>query len=104
MTDSIQSFSFHSDLLRALLWQYEEAENLKALARHKLDWFERATVSFWQNWYNDVFNIDTATDFGLGIWARIWMCRSGWIFRRMIKQKSVPVLVIKGQFQGEFPA
>lgn len=71
MTDSIQSFSFHSDLLRALLWQYEEAENLKALARYKSDWFERATVSFWQNWYNDVFNIDTATNFGLGIWARI---------------------------------
>ncbi|WP_205516651.1 DUF2612 domain-containing protein, partial [Morganella morganii] len=41
-------------------WQYEGADNLKALARFKSDWFERTTVSFWQNWYRDVFNIDTA--------------------------------------------
>ena len=49
MTQTIQQLTFHSDLLRAILWQYEGADNLKALARFKSDWFERATVSFWQN-------------------------------------------------------
>lgn len=71
MTQTIQQLAFHSDLLRAILWQYEGADNLKALARFKSDWFGRATVSFWQNWYRDVFNIDTANDFGLSVWSRI---------------------------------
>lgn len=71
MTQTIQQLTFHSDLLRAILWQYEGADNLKALARFKSDWFERTTVSFWQNWYRDVFNIDTASDFGLSVWSRI---------------------------------
>ncbi|MGJ7055606.1 DUF2612 domain-containing protein [Morganella morganii] len=71
MTLTIQQLTFHSDLLRAILWQYEGADNLKALARFKSDWFERVTVSFWQNWYRDVFNIDTAGDFGLSVWSRI---------------------------------
>lgn len=71
MTQTIQQLTFHSDLLKAILWQYERADNLKALTRFKSDWFERATVSFWQNWYRDVFNIDTANDFGLSVWSRI---------------------------------
>lgn len=71
MTHNIQSIDTHSDLLRAILWQYEGAENLKALAYYKSNHFERCTVEFWRNWYRDVFNIDTANDFGLSIWSRI---------------------------------
>ncbi|MEX9216272.1 DUF2612 domain-containing protein [Providencia rettgeri] len=67
----IQPFDFHSDLLRAILWQYEDAEKLKALGQQKSAFFDRATTHFWQDWIQDVFNIDTATDFGLSIWARI---------------------------------
>ncbi|HCZ8870465.1 TPA: DUF2612 domain-containing protein, partial [Proteus mirabilis] len=29
---NVQQFEFHSDLLKAILWQYEDAENLKKLA------------------------------------------------------------------------
>ncbi|WP_193014305.1 MULTISPECIES: DUF2612 domain-containing protein [Gammaproteobacteria] len=68
---NIQQFEFHSDLLKAILWQYEDAENLKKLASFKASHFEKSMVSFWQNWYRDVFNIDTANDFGLSIWSRI---------------------------------
>lgn len=67
----IQSFDFHSDLLKAILWQYEDAANLKALAKYKADYFEQSTIQFWRDWYRDVFNIDTANEFGLNIWARI---------------------------------
>ncbi|PHM33085.1 DUF2612 domain-containing protein [Xenorhabdus innexi] len=67
----IQQLDFHSDLLRAILWQYENAPRLNRLAQHKADWFHRANVAFWNNWYRDVFNIDTASDFGLAVWARI---------------------------------
>lgn len=68
---NIQEFDFHSDLLKAILWQYENADKLKALAHLKAAYFNQSTVSFWQNWYRDVFNIDTANDFGLLVWSRI---------------------------------
>ena len=68
---SVQSFDFHSDLLKAILWQYEDADNLKALAGYKSAYFDKSTVQFWRNWYRDVFNIDTANEFGLNIWSRI---------------------------------
>lgn len=67
----IQTLDFHSDLLRAILWQYENADKLKTLAARKADYFNRSTVAFWQHWHRDVFNIDTANDFGLAVWARI---------------------------------
>lgn len=66
-----QTFDFHSDLLRAVLWQYEEAGNIQALARYKAAWFEHHNSEFWRQWYADVFNIDTANDFGLSVWAKI---------------------------------
>ncbi|SFN19884.1 Protein of unknown function [Izhakiella capsodis] len=68
---TIQSFDFHSDLLRAILWQYENADKLNALARGKSAYFNRSTVAFWRDWYRDVFNIDSANDFGLAVWGRI---------------------------------
>lgn len=68
---SVQSFDFHSDLLKAILWQYEDADSLKALAGYKAAYFDKSTVQFWRNWYRDVFNIDTANEFGLNIWSRI---------------------------------
>lgn len=67
----IQSFDFHSDSLRAILWQYENAPKLNTLAHRKAAYFEQSNVAFWRNWYRDVFNIDTANDFGLAAWARI---------------------------------
>lgn len=73
----IQSFDFHSDLLKAILWQYEDAENLKALAKYKADYFEQSTVKFWRDWYRDVFNIDTANEFGLNILGAHTRCAVG---------------------------
>ncbi|HGN2287361.1 TPA: DUF2612 domain-containing protein, partial [Proteus mirabilis] len=68
---NIQQFDYHSDLLQAILWQYENADKLKSLAHFKADYFHQSTVLFWQNWYRDIFNIDTANDFGLAVWGRI---------------------------------
>lgn len=68
---NIQQFDYHSDLLQTILWQYENADKLKSLAHFKADYFHQSTVLFWQNWYRDIFNIDTANDFGLAVWARI---------------------------------
>lgn len=68
---TIQEFDYNVDLLRAILWQYEDSDRLKMIIQSKQDWVNRAHSKFWSDWYRDVFNIDTANAFGLGIWGRI---------------------------------
>lgn len=67
----IQAFDFSVDLLRALLWQYNDAENLQGLLQQKQDWYNTAYQGFWDDWLVDVFDLRTANDFGLAVWAII---------------------------------
>lgn len=69
--DKIQAFNFSVDLLRALLWQYNDAVNLQSILRQKSDWYSRNHTEFWNRWITDVFNLRTANDFGLAVWAII---------------------------------
>lgn len=68
---NIQSFDFSVDLLRAVLWQYDNAPALQSLLAQKSDWYEANQRAFWQDWYDQVFNLDTADEFGCAVWARI---------------------------------
>jgi len=68
---TIQTFDFSVDLLKALLWQHDNAEALITIIQRKQNWYNENQRDFWANWYEDVFNLDTATDFGLSVWARI---------------------------------
>lgn len=68
---TIQGFDSSVNLLQAILWQYEDAEKLLALARAKQDWINQNQRDFWDSWYRDVFCIDTANAFGLSVWGRI---------------------------------
>jgi hypothetical protein len=67
----IQSFDFSANLLEALLWQYNDATKLQSILQQKQDWYNINYTNFWQDWYNNVFNLATANDFGLGVWAKI---------------------------------
>ena len=71
MTDTIADFDSSVDLVRALLWQHGNATALRSLIESKQDWYNINQATFWANWYRDVFNIDTANDFGLAVWGRI---------------------------------
>lgn len=66
-----QQFDFSVDLMRSILWQYEGAPRAVALARNDQAWIEAHHSEFWRNWHRDVFNLDTANQFGLSVWARI---------------------------------
>lgn len=59
------------NLLRSILWQYENAEGLKALVLGQQEWINENHTKFWSNWIRDVFNLKTANAFGLAVWARI---------------------------------
>jgi hypothetical protein len=59
------------DTLKALLWQYNEAKSLQELVKRKDAWTRKRQSEFWRNWLRDVFDIRTANDFGLMVWAII---------------------------------
>lgn len=67
----IQAFDYSVNLLRALLWQYNDAQRLQALLETKQAWYDENQSAFWSDWYDDVFNLQTANDFGLAVWAII---------------------------------
>jgi hypothetical protein len=62
---------FHVNLMRTVLWQYENAPKLKSLVQSEQDWANENVTEFWQNWFRDVFNLKTASEFGLNVWSRI---------------------------------
>lgn len=65
---------FSSDFSDVILWQYDRATNLKNLMANKQEFYDDNVDDFFSNWYNNVFNIDTANHFGLIIWALILGC------------------------------
>jgi len=68
---TVQSFNFSVDLLRALLWQYEDAEGVQSILSAKADWYETNQTDFWTDWRRDVFDLTTANEFGCSVWAVI---------------------------------
>ena len=67
----IQAFDFSINLLRAMLWQYNDAAKLEAIVQQKQDWFDSENRDFWDDWAIDVFDLRTANDFGLSVWTII---------------------------------
>lgn len=57
------------DLTKHIFWQYENAPKITSLIQAKQAWINENHVTFWQNWVNNVINIQTANDYGLSIWG-----------------------------------
>ena len=68
---TIQEFNYDVNLLRAILWQYNESTNLLSLVTQKQEWYNVNQTEFWTDWYNNVFNLQTANFFGLAVWSII---------------------------------
>lgn len=71
MSGDIQLFDFSVNLLKALLWEYNSAAKLQELLEDKSLWYEVNQTEFWDDWVADVFDLRTANDFGLNVWAII---------------------------------
>lgn len=65
------SYECTIDLNSALDWQRSNAEKLKYFISKKQDWYSKNHCEFWNNWVVDVFNLNTANEFGLSVWAVI---------------------------------
>lgn len=68
---TIQDIDTSANLLRAILWQYDGAAKLRQIVDAEQSFFNDAQEKFWADWLRDVFNFNTANDFGLAVWARI---------------------------------
>lgn len=71
MSNTVETFDFSVDLLSALLWEFNSAENLEGLIRSKQVFYDREQTQFWENWIRDVFDLRTANEFGLSVWSII---------------------------------
>lgn len=69
--DDTQLFDFSVDVLRALLWEYNEASGLQSLVQAKQSWYDANQQQFWQAWLTNVFQLTTANEFGLAVWSII---------------------------------
>ena len=95
------TFNPQIDVQQCVLWQYANSPALRTLLQAKSDFYEQNVTQFWNDWFNDVFNINTATDFGLTVWGEILD------FPRQIKSNPGQIhfltteqyrTVLKGQF------
>lgn len=70
---TIQQFDYSIDLLQFIFWQYDQPSegNIAKLVRQKQANADEDHTEFWENWYQNVFNIDTLDKFGVAVWAII---------------------------------
>jgi hypothetical protein len=71
MTGTIQEFDFTVDLLKAILWEYNDATSLQSILNQKADWYNTNQTEFWEDFITNIFNLTTANDFGLEVWSII---------------------------------
>lgn len=68
---TIQQFDYTVDVMAAMLWQYQNAKNLLSLMQQKQAWYDENQSLFWTDWETNVFDLNTADQFGLTVWAII---------------------------------
>lgn len=68
---NIQLFDFSINVLKVIPWQSDQSPNLRGLLEKYQLWYSAEHTSFWTAWERDVFNLNTANDFGLNVWSII---------------------------------
>ena len=71
MSDRVQPFDQSVNVLPSILWQYENADKFVRMIQSQQAWIDENQNKFWQDWFRDVSDVDTANSFGLSVWARI---------------------------------
>lgn len=64
-----QVFDYTVNLLQVILWKYDKAGKLKRIIAAQQAYMQVNQTEFWQNWYDNVFNLVTANVFGLSVWS-----------------------------------
>lgn len=67
----IEGFDSSLNLMEVLLWPFNDALRLQKILELKQAWYDANQTNFWLDWQRDVFDLRTANDFGLSVWAII---------------------------------
>lgn len=65
------TYACEFNIEKAIDWQRGSAEKLNKLIQLKQAWYKENHCDFWSNWVTDVFDLRTANEFGLSVWAVI---------------------------------
>lgn len=68
---NVNTLDYSIDFDPVYLWQYNYARKFLYILKGINNFFDVNVTGFWEKWYNDVYNIDTATTFGLNVWGEI---------------------------------
>ena len=68
---NIKEFDCNVNILNSILWQDENNDQLKKIIEMKQEWYNANACEFWDDWVKDVFNLNTANEFGLSVWSVI---------------------------------
>lgn len=71
MPMQIQQFDYSTNITGVISWQYDNAPILKSLITQKQAWYDIYFSQFWADWFVNVFDLSTANEFGLVVWAII---------------------------------
>lgn len=71
IAQEISNSVISNNILKALLWRFNNALVLQSLITQKSEWYGEFYDQFWSSWYSDVFNLPTANAFGCAVWAII---------------------------------
>ena len=78
MSVNFQSPSFpydtpaiNTNLLKYVPWRWDQSSNMISLITQKQAWYQVNNDQFWNNWIETVFNLPTASNFGMAVWAYI---------------------------------
>ena len=65
------NYDFSIDLAKVILWQYSDAEKLKAVVNNEQVFMDTAVTKFWQDFNKNIFNLATCNTFGLELWGKL---------------------------------
>lgn len=68
---TIQQFDYSVNVMAASLWQYQNSTRLQSLLQSKQSWYDTNQTGFWENFYTNIFDLDSADYFGLNVWSII---------------------------------
>lgn len=67
----VANFNFVYDMSPIILWQYQEAVNLKGMVQYQQDFINTAITEFVGKWNKDFLNLQTASTDGLAVWGQL---------------------------------
>lgn len=65
------NYNYQQDLSKVILWQYSDAEKLKAIVDSEQEFMDNAVTKFWEDFDENIFRLSTCNTFGLELWGKL---------------------------------